>query len=535
VAIEAERDRDGESPSRPQAVGAGGELPPSAGGPWLRHAVPVATVLLVAVGGLVRVLNALGHHGVIYPDETFQMTEAAHRVVFGYGIVPWEFQDGLRSWIGPGFLLPPTVVWRLLGLGGLTGMMLVKAWVALWATVGVGAAAVAARRFAGPWAGLLAAGLAALSPLAVVYEVHPLADTVAAPLPVLALALLAAPAAGHRLAATSAAAGVLLVAAVALRPQLALLAIGLAAAAVIGRARSRTLGLGAGLAAGVVLTGVLDLATWGVPFGPEWRSLSFNVVQGGADYYWGTSPATFYLAHALTVLGPVIVVLVGLGLVLAVLPGQPGALPSWPVTISVLALVGVLSGIGHKELRFVVPVLPLAAAMAAVGLTRGAGLLSRWHRAPAPGLVVALTVIAVIAGALGLRAITMRELGYRNDDRSAWTIDDTTPRLLARAGTLPGTCGVALLSEYIQASGGYSYLHRDVPLATVRSNPDVGDWRGWANTVVTSSASLPAGYHVVVRIPGGVVAQRGGPCAPPPPAVQSRILPAPTHPVPGMV
>lgn len=535
MAIDAERDRDGDSSSRPESVRAAPRPLPPAGRPELRRAVSAVTVALVGVAGVLRVLAAVGHHGVIYPDETFQMTETAHRVVFGYGIIPWEFADGLRSWIGPGVLLPPTLVWHLLGLDGLTGMTLVKAWVALWATVGVGAAVVAARRLAGPWAGLLAAGLAALAPLAVVYDVHPLADTVAAPLPVLALALLAAPAAGRRNTGAAAAAGVLLVAAVALRPQLGVLLLGLAAATLVGRGRSRTLGLAAGTAAGVVLVGVLDLATWGVPFGPEAASIRFNIVQGGADYYWGTSPATFYLAHAVTVLGPVIVALLGLGLVLAVLSGPPRALPSWPVTVSVLAFVGLLSAIGHKELRFVVPVLPLAAAMAAVGLARGATLLARRHRALGPGVVAVLTVAAVIAGALGLRSISMRELGYRNDDRSAWTIDDVTPRLLARAGTLPGTCGVALLSEYIQASGGYSYLHRDVPLATARSNPEAGDWRRWANTVVTSSASPPAGYSVVVRIPGGVVAQRVGPCAPPPPAVRARILPAPTHRVPGMV
>lgn len=37
-------------------------------------------------------------------DEVYQYLEPAHRLVFGYGIVAWEFREGLRSWIIPGFI-----------------------------------------------------------------------------------------------------------------------------------------------------------------------------------------------------------------------------------------------------------------------------------------------------------------------------------------------------------------------------------------------------------------------------------------------
>lgn len=41
---------------------------------------------------------------VLWADEIFQTLEQAHRLVFGYGIIPWEFRDGVRNWILPGFL-----------------------------------------------------------------------------------------------------------------------------------------------------------------------------------------------------------------------------------------------------------------------------------------------------------------------------------------------------------------------------------------------------------------------------------------------
>jgi hypothetical protein len=38
-------------------------------------------VAVIVAGTAIRLRYALLHQGVIYPDETYQMTEAAHRVV----------------------------------------------------------------------------------------------------------------------------------------------------------------------------------------------------------------------------------------------------------------------------------------------------------------------------------------------------------------------------------------------------------------------------------------------------------------------
>ena len=39
----------------------------------------------------------LGH-----PDEVFQYLEQAHRLVYGYGFVPWEYRFARRNWLLPG-------------------------------------------------------------------------------------------------------------------------------------------------------------------------------------------------------------------------------------------------------------------------------------------------------------------------------------------------------------------------------------------------------------------------------------------------
>jgi GPI mannosyltransferase 3 len=525
VAVEADPQRNEGAAPRPAPASLLPARFESALGPGLRGTATAATVVLLLAGGVLRVVLAIVHQGVIYPDETYQMTEAAHRLVFGYGIVPWEFQQGLRSWIGPGFLVPPTALAGVLGLDGLHLMILVKVWVALWTTGGAVAGALGARRLAGPLAGLLAASLTAFSPLSAVYEVHPLADSVAAPLPVLALALLSRPPSRPR-ADGAALAGVLLVVSVSLRPQLVIVVLGFVVATLLTRNRARILGLGAGLGGGAVLSGLLDALTWGTPFAPLWRSVTFNIVDDGAST-WGRSPARFYVAHAVAVSGTVIAVLLAAGLLLALLSGRTATLPSSPIATGVLAFLSLLSAIPHKELRFLVPALPLTFALAAVGLTRIVTLVPGRYTSVAPVTAMGLAVLAVAAGSLRLPHLTMRDLGYRNDSRSAWVIDDVTPRLLSRAGTLPATCGVALASGGLTWSGGYSYLHRNVPLAYVRGR-GVGDWRAWANVVITRPGRLPVGYQVVLRIGRGVLAERSGPCAPAPPAVRSRIMPGPT-------
>jgi hypothetical protein len=51
-----------------------------------------------------------------HPDETFQYLEQAHRLVYGYGVVPWEYVYGIRSWLIPLFISGILQVGREVGL-----------------------------------------------------------------------------------------------------------------------------------------------------------------------------------------------------------------------------------------------------------------------------------------------------------------------------------------------------------------------------------------------------------------------------------
>jgi hypothetical protein len=194
------------------------------------------------------------------------------------------------------------------------------------------------------------------------------------------------------------------------------------------------------------------------------------------------------------------------------------------LVVGLVGFVVVLSAIGHKELRFVVPALPLAGALAAVGLARGTAALLRSRRPVRAGVAVgALAAVTTVGALLVLPGVTTQDVGYASR-QPALRLDDTTPRMLSAAGRLPDVCGVVVLTQRLTWSGGYTALHRDVPLgaASIRRQ-DATAWPLWADVVVTrAGAPLPPGYRPVLAHLDQVLAQRPGGCAPPPPDVARR-------------
>src|ERR1700722_17105526 len=67
---------------------------------------------------LFRLLNSLLVSSYIDPDEFWQSLEPAHRLVFGYGYLTWEWrkESAIRSWLFPLIFALPYKVLQLLGL-----------------------------------------------------------------------------------------------------------------------------------------------------------------------------------------------------------------------------------------------------------------------------------------------------------------------------------------------------------------------------------------------------------------------------------
>ena len=64
----------------------------------------LADRILLAVLALalaLRLAAIVAFPSLHHPDENFQLFEQAHRIAFGYGVVPWEFREGIRSPVEP--------------------------------------------------------------------------------------------------------------------------------------------------------------------------------------------------------------------------------------------------------------------------------------------------------------------------------------------------------------------------------------------------------------------------------------------------
>ncbi|HEV8028995.1 MAG TPA: hypothetical protein VGP50_16295, partial [Stellaceae bacterium] len=64
--------------------------------PLERSIAPWCLAALCLLGFLLRLVPVLFYPSLNFPDEIFQTAEPAHRLVFGSGLVPWEFAYGVR-------------------------------------------------------------------------------------------------------------------------------------------------------------------------------------------------------------------------------------------------------------------------------------------------------------------------------------------------------------------------------------------------------------------------------------------------------
>lgn len=456
------------------------------------------------MGLLLRGYLALTDAGIYWPDEIYQSLEPAHRLVFGYGLLPWEFVEGARSWALPGLVAGVWEVLRAVGLG--TSRVAVPALKLLFALVGVATAGatwrLARASGASPLGAAVGACAFALAAPAIYFAPRAMSETACALPATLGLALALDPKGGRTRRLTGAA---LLVVSVFLRLQCGLFCAGLLAI-LAGRAlrsaerRWRPLAeTTAVLAVGALLFGLFDRLTWGSWFHSARVYMRFNLVEGKASA-WGTEGALYYVTHLFTSM-PLLSV-AALALVCL------GAARAKGLTLLALAFLLLHSAIPHKELRFVFPLLPLGFALAGLGVDRLTGRARRWG-------VLALAIPAVCSAA-SLHRLTFGDLGAYPGRGGTSAFDDfgAINRLLLQAGAQPALCGL-FVSAHLAWTGGDTYLHREVPLYGGGRPPPSA--RSFNYAIVDAARAATAGMHAVARDGTFALVKRfDGPCEPDP-------------------
>jgi GPI mannosyltransferase 3 len=413
----------------------------------------IALALAVVFGIALRIRLALVDLGIYWPDEVHQSLEPAHRLVFGYGLVALDYTIGSRNWTFPALIASLLEAARAVGLDSPRDYVpLVRVACALVsAATAVGAFVLARRLHVGTLAAAAGASLVMFSAAAIYFAPRALSENVSALPVVLGLALALPRGASTRASVLGSA---LLALAVLIRLQNALFCVVLLAVVAPGERRRAAVVLGV-LGMGAVLFGVIDLVTWGAWFHSAFAYVDLNVVKGTAALY-GTAPPSYYPRVLFTSM-PVIALL---ALPLATLGVRRA--PALAIVVGSFLVLHTLQP--HKELRFLLPALPLVAALAAVGLD---DLMRHPRSVRAAAVMPLFVIVASMLSALRADRLTFGDIGqYEATKRAASAYDDwgSVNRLLIAAGERDDVCGLKVESVDLAWTGGYTYLHRAVPL-----------------------------------------------------------------------
>ena len=416
------------------------------------------------------------------PDENWQAGEVAHQLVFGYGILTWEWIYAVRSYM---HVLPFAALFRMLQAVGLDTPdviahtpRLFQAAVLAGSDIALG---VLTERHICPGAGLDAILCSSTSWFIWYCGVRTYSSCAEAALVGAALTLAPPPSdtarvrlvSGRLLAASSV--GAL---ALAVRPTAAIILLPLFAAyaATCTRLAAATALAMALVACTVVaaLTVVVDRLCYGRWLFAAARFVQFNLLTGGSAYY-GTHPWHWYLSAALPAALGAHAPLVLLGLWRA--RGRWARAPAWAVATA----LGALSLAPHKELRFVLPLFhPLLLGYAGSALHAAPPSQRRWW----------------IRGLIIFNALPIIYL-------SAW--HQSAPIALmaeARAELGAGRLGHLDLLTRCHQTPAYVQLHAPIPLSMLPCPPPGLE----VLPTPPSSAMLNAGFEHAV--PSSVLRRR---------------------------
>lgn len=435
------------------------------------------------VAGLaLRIALAATDHGIYYPDELYQSLEQAHRLIFGYGFIPWEFESGARNWTFAGLCT------GLMGIAGELGLQRPREYLGFirhvlvaWNLLAALGLYNLARKYMVP------EELAILGPVAfclaapfVYFSHRALGGVVAIPALVIGLSFVLPPnPSGPRWKRIL---GLSLIGfAVLLRVQIAVFCVVLVGVFLVSKYR-KILAIEAisTFALWAFAYGLVDFLTWG-----EWYQsfrvyLEHQVDTGAADFKArdGFYPSVFWRTF-----GPLGVVL----LVLSLLSVRRA--PSLCVLVVAFAAVHLV--IPHKEIRFIHPAAVLLCATAAIGASVAVKFFSSRndsHRLPA---TIVLSVLILAASAFSEASsdeLTLGDLGiaYKSiseADHSAYGVFDDYHELLMQAGEQEDLCGISSPEVGPMWTGGYVYLHRDVPFFGTDSPPPQHHFYNYVITV----------------------------------------------------
>ena len=425
--------------------------------------------LLLTIAAAIRLAVYLLLPNVVWLDEIYQVLEPAHRLVFGTGVTPWEWQVGMRSWLFPGIIAAFTWFGQWLGSDPLLIKLPIGLFMIAASCVPIACGYLWGKSLFGRWAGLLVGAVLAVWVDLIYLAAHTFNEVIAGDVLAAAVYLAIPPrtrTAGTHLFTAGCAAGATVVLRFQLGPALLVLAL-----ASCGWHGDRWRHFLAGASIPLLVLGVMDWLTLGTAFQSVSLNLYLNWMRHVSDDY-GRQPWYFYLGLFAAVWGPAFPLIVGL-IVL-------GARRTTALLGVAVVILVTHSLVAHKEYRFVYPALPLLITLAALGTAE----LVRRFQTPRSGSApwaMAITIWMAVSALIGHSAIFS----------VPWSRFRGGIEAFEAVATTLGLCGCAYYHTGVPASLGASALPPTVPLYETDADRLARESAGFNTLVTSAGASVP--------------------------------------------
>ena len=420
----------------------------------------LVAIFLVAL--LLRVEVAAHFPSLEWGDEIFNSLEPAHHLAYGYGVVVWEWRLGIRSWVFPASLAGVMRLTDWMGPGSFGYLNAIRFLLSLLSLTTVWFGYAWNKRASGQAAAWIAAGACATWYELVYFAPKAFTEVVAGNLllPGLYLGMYGESLPEKRRLFL---AGLFCGLAVSLRIQLAPAVVFAVLYFCHTNWRRKSPPILMGLLLPVIAFGLVDAITWSYPFQSYIRYFSAVVLQGESLRH-GTEPWHWYVwvlpIHFLPLF------------LLALVGVRRSPFLGWLVSTAVASH----SLLAHKEYRFMYPVMPIVVTLAALGFVefaedfRACGKPALSERTIA---VAGLVFCVCTSGVLAWRSPRWTNLSGGLIAMDRLTLDSSV-------------CGVGLYQVLWVQTGGYSYLHRNIPIVVVRESDELEELAPSFNALLTS-------------------------------------------------
>lgn len=457
-------------------------------------------LIFLLVAFLLRIGIAARFPSIDYSDETFQTREPAHHLAYGSWVVTWEYRRGARSWVFPAFLAAIMRATSWMGDGSTGYLLGISIVLSALSLPMIWSGTLWSYRANGWLAAVLTGCLCVFWYELIYYDPRALSEVVAGHLllPGLYLGKFDAEISSKKKRRLFLAA-LLCGFAAALRFQLAP-AILLAVIYFCWRNwRERLPTVAAGVCIPVLVFGFVDAVTWSYPFQSYLENFRYNFIENQAAIVHGVRPWYWYFEYLMLHLGPM--------LPLAVLGAIWRARFLGCVALAILIPHNLLQ---HKEFRYLFPLLPIVLTLAGIGLSVVvAALNAHVSKRRARSMIVAGALIFVFMTSASLASVYPR-----------WTKAVENSLAFEELSRSPTLCGVAIIGDFYSWSwadyGGYTYLHRSVPMYLVPNKDQIEKLSRSFNTfVISDRLSEHTGDFVLANCWGHVcLYKRPGTCSP---------------------